>query len=843
MMLAILAESALRCLVLGSVVWIGLNLLRVRNPHVHMTSWVMVLVASLSMPLLMHWTTVSVTLDALPVPATETLWPTNNPSTGPLTEPLPSSLPSDPGTPVAISGASHAAVNWLAVATTVYAFVAGLLLLRLAVGFYLTWRLVRAAKPMREPWTADWSVRVSSVIAGPVTFGSTILLPPQCSDWDVLKRRAVLAHEGAHVVNRDFYVLLLASLNRAVFWFSPFAWWQLTRLAELAEIISDARALEVLDDRLSYAEILLDLVQHVRRAPVGLEMARACTVRARVERILAATTAPAKLGWRKRIWTAAAVLPVVVVSAGSITYSTRPASLPAIDRAEDATASRRPEHVSFYSLGRASIFAVFREGDDLFGQLSGQRKVRLAAAGNGTYAYPSPTGQITLAVGNDQQPSELTLNQNGRDVRAARIAELSSQGIEADTRPLDSYVGWYQLAPSRVLSVTRDGDRLFVQETGRAKFAVRASGPDAFASNHDDLAIFLRDGQARVTQLLLQDPLSGARLASRVSDARARTIEEEFARRVAEVPDRFREQTPLPGSKEAILRGIESLQRGSPNYDRMSAPLAAKIRHQASELQAMFKALGAVESIFFRGVGPGGYDVYGVKFANGVVEIRLLLGSDGKADDVTFRADGNDALGGTAACSSEPDLRGRADTAPVHVFFYNASGTDIQLYRLSSEGKRTAQGTIGENMSSSVLTSVDSPLVVADASGRCLEIVLPGQRTRYHTVEDAGGDGVLRRTSPLAGSEAMLRQYIEALGRGEPNYDRMTSEVAAQTRQQLPFNQAILNRLGALRAVSFRGVTSMGSDIYMVHFANGTAEWRIGLVKDGTIGRIALGPQ
>ena len=97
--------------------------------------------------------------------------------------------------------------------------------------------------------------------------------------------------------------------------------------------------------------------------------------------------------------------------------------------------------------------------------------------------------------------------------------------------------------------------------------------------------------------------------------------------------------------------------------------------------------------------------------------------------------------------------------------------------------------------------------------------------------------------TPLAGSEEMLRQYIEALGRGEPNYDRMTPEVAAQTRQQLPFNQAILGRLGALRAVSFRGVTGMGSDIYMAHFANGTAEWRIALVKDGMIGRIALGPQ
>jgi hypothetical protein len=71
----------------------------------------------------------------------------------------------------------------------------------------------------------------------------------------------------------------------------------------------------------------------------------------------------------------------------------------------------------------------------------------------------------------------------------------------------------------------------------------------------------------------------------------------------------------------------------------------------------------------------------------------------------------------------------------------------------------------------------------------------------------------------------------------------MTAEVATQTRQQLPFNQAILGRLGALRAISFRGVTSMGNDMYMAHFANGTAEWRIGLAKDGAIGRIALGPQ
>ena len=62
-------------------------------------------------------------------------------------------------------------------------------------------------------------------------------------------------------------------------------------------------------------------------------------------------------------------------------------STPAIDRVADAaTAVRKPQSVSFYSLGRASIFTVSREGDDFFGQVSGQRKLRLAAAGDGADA-------------------------------------------------------------------------------------------------------------------------------------------------------------------------------------------------------------------------------------------------------------------------------------------------------------------------------------------------------------------------------------------------------------------------------------------------------------------------
>jgi len=274
----------------------------------------------------------------------------------------------------------------------------------------------------------------------------------------------------------------------------------------------------------------------------------------------------------------------------------------------------------------------------------------------------------------------------------------------------------------------------------------------------------------------------------------------------------------------------------------MSLQLAAKIRRQASELQAMLRSFGNVESIFFRGVGPGGYDIYGVKFANGSADFRLLLDADGKVEDVLFQPNGDDKPGGVVACSAEQTLKSADTGAAIRILIANETGADIQLYNLDAKGNRTAHGMIADQLSTAVWTSVDSPWVVADRSGQCLEIVLPGQRTRYHVVAASHTSGPTRST-PLSGTEDMLRQYIDGVGRGQPNYSRMSAEVAAQTRQQLPFDQAILARLGALRAVSFRGVTALGGDIYMAHFANGSAEWRISLAEDGRITRIALGPQ
>ncbi len=136
-----------------------------------------------------------------------------------------------------------------------------------------------------------------------------------------------------------------------------------------------------------------------------------------------------------------------------------------------------------------------------------------------------------------------------------------------------------------------------------------------------------------------------------------------------------------------VLRGIEDMQRGAPNCERMGEQLAANIRRQMPQLQPMFKALGAVEVDLLRGVGPGGYDIYG-EVRQRHRGVPAVAGANGKAEDVLFRPDGNDELGAVVSCSEEAALKSGGDAAPISLFLYNSSGKEIQVYKLDANGKR-----------------------------------------------------------------------------------------------------------------------------------------------------------
>ncbi|MDQ2944365.1 MAG: serine hydrolase, partial [Acidobacteriota bacterium] len=70
---------------------------------------------------------------------------------------------------------------------------------------------------------------------------------------------------------------------------------------------------------------------------------------------------------------------------------------------------------------------------------------------------------------------------------------------------------------------------------------------------------------------------------------------------------------------------IEDVRFGKPDYNMMSAGLAAATRQQLSQLQPTITQLGAIQSVTFKGVGPGGADIYRVNFESGSLEYRISL--------------------------------------------------------------------------------------------------------------------------------------------------------------------------------------------------------------------------
>ena len=148
-----------------------------------------------------------------------------------------------------------------------------------------------------------------------------ILLPTGWRKWDDEEFAAVLAHELSHVERHDALWQRLALIHRAIFWFSPLAWWLERHLADLSEQASDEAALAGGADRTRYAETLLGFFAELEAAPErvwwhGVAMAKAGQAEKRVERILAWRNAMSnRLTKALAIWLVICAAPVVALTA------------------------------------------------------------------------------------------------------------------------------------------------------------------------------------------------------------------------------------------------------------------------------------------------------------------------------------------------------------------------------------------------------------------------------------------------------------------------------------------------------------------------------------------------
>jgi CubicO group peptidase (beta-lactamase class C family) len=217
--------------------------------------------------------------------------------------------------------------------------------------------------------------------------------------------------------------------------------------------------------------------------------------------------------------------------------------------------------------------------------------------------------------------------------------QLTTERKEITVSPetLGRYVGIYGMGPNTTMAITLVNGQLISQMTRQPPVPLFAESETMFFPKVVDAEIEFprlpKDAtKEHATQLILHQ---GGRdmTAERLDDAETKRI----ADSAAAFDKRFKDQTAAPGSEAAVRRMIGELQTGKPNYDLMSPGLADATRQQLSGLQSMINDLGVLQSVTFKGVGPGGADIYTLKFDKGSLDYRVWLAPDGKVDSANVR--------------------------------------------------------------------------------------------------------------------------------------------------------------------------------------------------------------
>jgi hypothetical protein len=195
--------------------------------------------------------------------------------------------------------------------------------------------------------------------------------------------------------------------------------------------------------------------------------------------------------------------------------------------------------------------------------------------------------------------------------------------VAVDPSVYDGYVGHYKFSDTAVMTVSRDGTRLFTRLTGQGAAEIfPSSKTEYFLKIVNAQIAFQVDAQGHATALTLHQ--NGREItAPRIDDQAAKQIEDALNARM-------QSKTPSPGTETALRSLFAGLLAGTPNYGEMAPQLADLTRQQLPQLQAAAQTLGPIQSVQFRGVSPQGADTFEVHHEHGTSNMAILLTADGK---------------------------------------------------------------------------------------------------------------------------------------------------------------------------------------------------------------------
>jgi len=206
--------------------------------------------------------------------------------------------------------------------------------------------------------------------------------------------------------------------------------------------------------------------------------------------------------------------------------------------------------------------------------------------------------------------------------------------LTLDPKVLARFVGAYEMGPGVNMLITLNNSQLMSKLGNQQAIAIFPESETKFFVKVVDAQLEFsgNDSQGRATLLTLHQ--NGRDTAAKRLDDGAfqKLVDAEAA-----FQKRFKDQTAASGTEAAVRRIVEEIRSGKPNYDLMSPGMAAATRQQLAQMQSGLVERGAIQSVTFKGVGPGGADIYEIKFEKGALEYRIWLTPDGKIDNANVR--------------------------------------------------------------------------------------------------------------------------------------------------------------------------------------------------------------
>jgi TonB family protein len=179
--------------------------------------------------------------------------------------------------------------GWRTIVTTVWAIGTASTLLEMLLGCAAIWRLRKSvARSQRVDGVELLETPAGSMPMAAGIWKPAVFLPGDAAEWPEERRRAVLAHELAHVHRADAATQFMARIAVALYWWNPLAWMAWREFLKERERAADDLVLASGLTASDYAAHLLEIARR-RAAPapsMSLAMARTSQLEGRLLAIL-----------------------------------------------------------------------------------------------------------------------------------------------------------------------------------------------------------------------------------------------------------------------------------------------------------------------------------------------------------------------------------------------------------------------------------------------------------------------------------------------------------------------------------------------------------------------------